>query len=79
MSQTIFEYFKKDLDDAVILVRINPKTYNGLELIVLKNNQLKKTERLFDQTIYEELEYDGFSQGSPLEFNLHLNGVSSYK
>ena len=75
MSQTIYEYFKKELDEATILVRINPNTFEGLELIVLKNNQIKKTTRTFDETIYEELEFDEFLKGNPLEFNLHLQGL----
>ena len=79
MSQTIYEYFKKELDEATILVRINPNTFEGLELIVLKNNQIKKTARMFDETIYEELEFDEFLKGNPLEFNLHLQGMSQHK
>lgn len=79
MSQIIFEYFKKELDEASILVRINPNTFEGLELIVLKNNQIKKTARTFDETIYDELEFDKFIKGNPLEFNLHLQGISKDK
>jgi hypothetical protein len=72
MKQTIYEYFKKELDEATILVRIDPNTFSGLELIVLKNNQVKKTVRTFDETIYEDLKFDDFVSGNPLEFNLHL-------
>jgi len=79
MSQTIYEYFKKELDEATILVRVNPNTFEGLELILLKNNQIKKTARIFDETIYEELEFDEFIDGNPLEFNLHLQGISKHK
>jgi len=79
MAQTIFEYFKKELDDAIILVRINPNSYEGIELIVLKNNQVKKTDRLFNKSIYEDLEYDGFLKGNTLEINLHLQGISEHK
>ena len=79
MAQTIFQYFKKELDEATILVRIDPNTFEGLELIVLKNSQIKKTVRTFDETIYDDLEFDKFTTGSPLEFNLHLQGISSHK
>jgi hypothetical protein len=79
MSQTIFEYFKKELEEATVLVRIDPKNYEGLELIVHKNNQIKKTPRQFDETIYEDLEFDEFIKGNPLEFNLRLQGVSENK
>ena len=79
MATAIFEYFKKELDEATIFVRIDPVTFAGLELIVLKNNQIKKSTRLFDETIYAELEFDKFIKGNPLEFNLHLQGISSHK
>ena len=79
MSQTIFEYFKKELEEATILVRIDPKNYEGLELIVHKNNKIKKTQRQFDETIYEDLEFDEFTKGNPLEFNLRLQRVSENK
>jgi hypothetical protein len=79
MSQTIYEYFKKELDDASILVRIDPNTFEGLELIILKTNQIKKTTRMFDETIYEELKFDEFIKGNPLEFNLHLQGIAKHK
>ncbi len=75
MKQTIFEYFKKELEAATILVRIDPNTFAGLELIILKNNQVKKTKRTFDETIYEDLKFDEFVSGNPLEFNLHLQNV----
>ena len=79
MSQSIYEYFKKELDEATVFVRIDPKTFAGLELIVLKNNQIKKTVRTFDETIYTELEFDKFVKGNPLEFNLFLKGVPNHK
>jgi hypothetical protein len=79
MSQTIYEYFKKELDEATVLVRVDPNTFEGLELIVLKNNQIKKTVRMFDETIYDELAFDEFLDGNPLEFNLHLQGISRDK
>jgi hypothetical protein len=79
MAQAIFKYFKKELDEAKILVRINPITFEGLELIVLKSNQIKKTSRMFDETIYDDLQFDDFIKGNPLEFNLHLQGISSHK
>jgi hypothetical protein len=79
MAQAIFKYFKKELDEAKILVRINPITFEGLELIVLKSNQIKKTSRMFDETIYDDLQFDDFIKGNPLEFNLHLQGIASHK
>jgi len=77
MPGSIKQYFKKILDDGIlILVRMDPDTYEGLELIVLPNRTVKKTERQFDETIYEELNFDDFSKGNALEFNLYLKGFT---
>ena len=72
----MFEYFKKELDEGKILVRINPETYQGLELLVSKEGNILKTEREFDESIYEDLEHDDFVEGQAMEFNLYLKGVS---
>ena len=77
MAGSIKQYFKKILEDRIlILVRIDPDTYEGLELIVLPDRTVKKTERQFDETIYTELNFDEFSKGNALEFNLYLKGFT---
>ena len=76
MADIIHEYFKKTMEDMTILVRINPETMIGLELIVLPDGQISKTERALDETVYEDLEFDEFEAGSPIEFNLYLKGLT---
>lgn len=71
----VHEYFKKEIDGAKILVQINPKTFEGLELIVHPDNHIEKTPREFDEEIYEDLEADEFIRSSPIEFNLYLKGI----
>ena len=76
MASVIYQYFKKELEEGKILVRINPETFEGLELLVSDEDHVLKTERAFDETIYEDLEHDEFSDGSAMEFNLYLKGIS---
>lgn len=76
MAEVIHEYFKKQLDDFKILVRVNPKSLEGLELIVANDGRVKKTERQFEEDIYDDLEADEFEKSSPLEFNLHLKNIT---
>lgn len=76
MADKIHQYFKKELEEATILVRIDPESMEGLELIILKDGKVQKTERQFDETVYEDLEVDEFTSGSPLEFNLYLKGIT---
>jgi len=79
MGQTIYEYFKKELPEATILVRIHPETLEGLELIVLTSKQIQQTVRQFDDNIYHELAFDKFIDGSAMEFNLYLKGLAGHK
>ena len=72
MARTIYQYYQKELPEARILVRIDPLTLAGLELIVLPDGQTKKTVRQFDESVYEELAVDEFAEGSAMEFNLYL-------
>lgn len=76
MADSIHSYYKKALEEMTILVQINPETMLGLELIVLPDGQIQKTERTFDETIYEDLEFDEFEPGNAIEFNLYLKGFT---
>jgi len=79
MAMIIYQYFKKELEEGSILVRINPENFNGLELLVDKQNNVLQTTREFDETIYDDLKFDEFSKGNALEFNLYLNRVVADK
>ena len=72
----IHEYFKKDFGDFKIIVQLNPKTFEGIELTVNKNKEIEKRELQFDADIYDDFAEDEFIKASPLEFNLYLNGIS---
>jgi hypothetical protein len=71
----LFEYFKKKIDSNKILVRINPSTLEGLELLISETGKISKNIRTFDSTIYDDLNFDEFEKSSPLEFNLYLSGI----
>jgi hypothetical protein len=75
MKDIIHQYFKKELDGLKILVRVNPESFRGTELVVYASGQVEKTKRVFDQDIFEDLAADEFKEGSSLEFNLYLKGL----
>ncbi|MEQ8927837.1 MAG: hypothetical protein RLO81_18620 [Fulvivirga sp.] len=72
----IHEYFKKEFDDFTILVQLNPKSFEGLELTIRNNKIVEKRKMQFDQDIYDDFEVDDFKPSSPIEFNLYLKGIS---
>ncbi|GJM28202.1 MAG: hypothetical protein DHS20C17_08370 [Cyclobacteriaceae bacterium] len=77
MSQTIHQYFKKSFDGLLILIQLDPVKLTGVELIVDENGTTVKTDREYDQEIYQDLEADDFETGSALEFNLYLKDLRS--
>ena len=76
MATQIYQYFKKEIEEGKILVRIDPETFEGLELLISKEGNILKTTREFDETIYEDLDHDEFAEGSAMEFNLYLKGIT---
>jgi len=77
MTAVVHQYYKLNNEDFTIMVQINPLDLSGLELILAPDGTIIKTSRQFDEDIYEDLEVDGFSTASALEFNLHLKGVNA--
>ncbi len=71
----VHEYFKKELEGLKVLVRVNPASLAGLELVVTQNGDVEKRKLQFDEEIYDDLQVDGFVPASPLEFNLYLKGL----
>lgn len=72
----VHEYFKKELAELKVLVRVNPASLAGLELVVTQNGDVEKRKLQFDEEIYDDLQVDGFVPASPLEFNLYLKGLA---
>lgn len=74
-SNIVHRYFKNKLDDAKILVKVNPVHLTGIEMIVRKNGKLETRQMEFDSEIWDDLLSDGFVEVSAMEFNLHISGL----
>ena len=75
-SNIVHQYFRKDFEDARILVKVNPIMFTGIELTVHKDGEVQMREMEFDNEIFDDLEADGFEESSPLEFNLYFAGLA---
>jgi nitrogen fixation protein len=75
-SNIVHQYFKKQVEDTIILVKVNPLFFKGTEITILKNGELELRELDFDEQIFEDLAADGFQESSPLEFNLYHSGLA---
>lgn len=74
-SNIVHQYFKKEFEDYTILVRVNPIQFRGMEITLPKNGQPELRELELDEDIFEDLKADGFTEASPLEFNLYFSGI----
>lgn len=76
-SNIVHQYFKKEFDTYTILVRVNPIQFKGTELTLLHHDNSVEVRVLeFDEEIFEDLKADGFTEASPLEFNLYYTGIA---
>ncbi|MFZ6013551.1 MAG: hypothetical protein ACOYXT_24635 [Bacteroidota bacterium] len=75
-SNIVHQYFKKEFEDFTILVKINPFTFQGIEITIPKAGESQLREMEFDEEIFEDLKIDGFVESGPLEFNLYYTGLA---
>ena len=75
-SNIVHQYFRKEFDEATILVKVNPLLFTGSEITIHKGGEVEMREMEFDQAIFEDLAADGFVESSPLEFNLYYSGLA---
>lgn len=71
----VHQYFKKEFDDMTVLVKVNPITFTGAEITVSKTGESELRAMEFDEAIFDDLKADGFTDASPLEFNLYQSGL----
>ena len=76
MSKNIVhQYFKKELEGAKILVKVNPIHLKGTELTILKKGEVEARDLEFDTEVFDDLKADGFEEVNAMEFNLYLSGL----
>ena len=74
-SNIVHQYFKKELKDCTILVKVNPLQLKAMEITLLPHQEPEVREVEIDEHIFEDLKEDGFTEANPLEYNLYLSGL----
>jgi hypothetical protein len=74
-SNIVHQYFKKELADFTLLVKVNPLQLKATEITVYRDRDPEMREVEIDDEIFDDLKADGFMEASPLEFNLYLSGL----
>ncbi len=75
-SNIVHQYFKKEIEGLIIMVKVNPIHLKGTELTVHKDGTVEHRDLDFDAVIFDDLKKDGFGEASPLEFNLYQIGLA---
>jgi hypothetical protein len=75
-SNIVHQYFKKQIDDVTVLVKLNPVNFRVTEITLYKGRDPELRELEADTNIFDDLSADGFTEASPLEFNLYLSGLA---
>ena len=75
-SNIVHQYFKKAVGDSVLLVKVNPVRLKATEITLFRNQDPELREIEVDTEIFEDLKADGFTEASPMEFNLYLTGLA---
>lgn len=74
-SNIVHQYFKKELGGVILLVKVNPVRLKATEITVYRDQEPDLRDIDVDAEIFEDLKADGFSEASPIEFNLYLSGL----
>ncbi len=75
-SNIVHQYFRKELSDRTVLLRVNPIQLKGMEITLPKTGEPSVRELELDGNIFEDLKEDQFIDASPLEFNLYFSGLA---
>ena len=74
-AHIVHQYFKKEMEDGKVLLKVNPIHLTGLELIVHRDGKLTSREIEVGEAIAEELKAEAFVEVNGMEFNLLLSGL----
>lgn len=74
-SNIVHQYFKKEVEGMILLVKVNPVRLKATEITVYPDQEPDLREIDVDAEIFEDLKVDGFTEASPIEFNLYLSGI----
>ena len=74
-SNIVHQYFKKQMAGCTLLVKVNPLQFKATEITVCPDQDPEMREIEVDEDILEDLKSDGFTEASPIEFNLYLSGL----
>jgi hypothetical protein len=74
-SNIVHQYFRKEMADFTLLVKVNPIQLTATEITVFRDRDPELREIITDAEVLDDLKADGFTEASAIEFNLYLSGL----
>jgi len=74
-SNIVHQYFKKEMAEMTLLVKVNPLQLKATEITLYKGQDPELREIEIGTEIFDNLRTDGFTEASAMEFNLYLSGL----
>jgi hypothetical protein len=74
-SNIVHRYLRKKSDTVTVLIKINPISLRGLKLTLMPGKAAELHQVDFEETIWDDLNVDGFEEANALEFNLYYSGL----
>ena len=68
-SNIVHQYFKKEIEGAKIIVKVNPLQWKGTELTITSDGKVAQRDLEFDEDIFEDLSH------KPRLIEIKLQGV----
>lgn len=75
-SNIVHQYFRKESGETTILVQVNPIQYTATKITVSSTVKTELLEFEVDEGFEKELAAKGYQPAGPMEFNLHLSGLT---
>lgn len=75
-SNIVHRYLRKKSETSTVLLRINPVSLSALRLTLIPGKQAQLHQMDFEETVWEDLNEQGFVEANPLEFNLYYSGLA---
>ncbi len=75
-SNIVHLYFRKESGNGLLLTRVNPILFTGMEIIVPSTGKLQLREFECDETFEQVLLAEGFQPTGAMEFNLYFSGLT---
>jgi hypothetical protein len=75
-SNIVYQYFKKETDEATIFIQVDTMQLKGSQLTIPKKGEMELEDVDFGANILDSLKENGYTPANALEFHVILNRLN---